>query len=105
MPNRRSLPMHHSIIDDDLAAESMPNALMPQTDAENRNLAAKPSNHLVGQPTLPRRAWPRRNQNPFRLQLLDAIERDFVIAMHLHRDVHLPQVLHQVVSERVVVVQ
>ncbi len=47
---------------------------------------------------------PGEIENPLGCQRADLLEGDLVVAMDLQVHLHLPQVLHQVVGERIVVV-
>src|SRR5688572_18560316 len=105
MLNRRRLPVHHSIIHDHIGAECVPDALMPQTNAKNWNLSAEMPNHVIRETALAWRTGTRRNQNPLWLHLLDSFQRNLIVAMHLHRHIHLAQILDEIVSERIVIIQ
>ena len=52
-----------------------------------------------------RRARPRRDDDALRLQVLDLGRRDLIIATHLDFLPKLAQVLHEVVSEGIVVIE
>src|SRR5439155_23684268 len=60
MFNQRGLAMHHPIIDHDISAENMADALMAEADAQRWNARAEIANDLVREPGLARRARARR---------------------------------------------
>jgi len=41
--------MHHAVVDDDIAAKDVPDALMAEADAEGRNPRAEGADDLIGQ--------------------------------------------------------
>src|ERR1043166_116374 len=104
--DRRHLAVHDAIVTDDLAAERIADALMSQAHAERRNGWSEALEHVVRNPRLLRRARPRRDDDVARLHCRDLVERDLVIAVDAQIDarVHFPEPLHEVVSERIVVV-
>ena len=59
---------------------------------------------LVRQPGFARRARSRRHENALRLQRANLVERDLIVAPHLQLHVHLAEILHEVVGERIVVI-
>ncbi len=67
--------------------------------------SGKRADDVVGQTSFPRRARTGRNQNAFRLEDAYLIEGNLVVATHLQVHTQLAQVLHEVVSERIVVIQ
>ena len=102
--DHRGLPVHQAGGADHLAAEDVPDALVPETDPEQRDAAGEPRDHLVGDPGLHRAARPGRDDDLLRRQRFDLIHRDLVVAVDLDHLAQLPEVLHEVVSEGIVVV-
>jgi hypothetical protein len=47
--NRRGFAVHHAVIDDDVGAEGVADALVAEADAENGNFAAEMANDIVGE--------------------------------------------------------
>ena len=79
----RCLAMHHPVIDDDICAESMPDALMAEAHPEQWNFRAKCPNDVVGQSRLARgtRSW--RNKNALRTQGANLVYPNSVVAVDL----------------------
>ena len=96
--------MHQSPRAQDLAAEHMADALMPQTHAQQRNRRPKPANHIARNARLVRRAGAGRNADALGLERGDCVERDLVVPLHEHLGPQLAEVLDEVVGERVVVI-
>ena len=69
-------------------------------------MRSEPADDLVGDAGLTRRARPRRDDDVARLQGGDLVGRDLVVAIDAHVDgcIQLAQTLHQVVGERIVVI-
>ena len=90
----------------DLASRRLPNRLMPQADAQDRQTTQKALNASDRDPRFLRRARARRDDQVAGLQDLDLVQRDPVVAVDLdiHGRVDLAQTLHEVVGERIVVV-
>src|SRR3984893_3585273 len=88
-----------------LPAKSRSNRLVPQAHAKNWKLPRQFLDQLHGNSRLLRRAWTWRNHNPFRLFPLDIFNADLIVAMHFHLASQFAQILRQVVSKRVVVVE
>ena len=57
---------------------------MAETHAKQRKLCAKLADHIVADPRLFRRAGPGRDADPVRLQIVDLIDRNLVIAENAH---------------------
>src|SRR5579859_1773485 len=100
----RSLAVHHAVIDDDLAAEGVANALMSQTNAEERGIAAKSADDFIGEAGFARGTGTGGNENAFGLQFADLVEGNLVVAMDLQIHLHLTEVLDEVIGERIVIV-
>src|ERR1700722_11467188 len=99
------LAMHKLWRTHHIAAESCANRLMPKADAKNRNLAGKTPHHIDRDARILRRAGPRREKNPLRSQRLHLVRGQLIVAAHRHLRAKLAHVLHQVVSERIVIVE
>lgn len=104
MFHRRSLSMHHAMIDHHVCSVGVTDALMSQADTERGNVGAEFANDLVAEPGFP---WGTRaggNQNSFRFHPRNALQRDLVVAMHFQFHPHFTQILDQIECERVVIV-
>ena len=96
--------MHHAVVHHDLRAKRMPDALVSEANAQRRHAAGKAADDFVRQARFTRRARAGRNQDAFRFELFDLIERDLIVAMHLHIHAHFAEVLDEVVGERIVII-
>src|SRR5215207_71137 len=96
--------MHQAARADDVAAENLPDALMPQTHTQKRRRRAKPADDITRDAGLIRRARTGRNADPLRLQRSDLLERDLIVPLHQHLSAEFAKILHQVVGEAVVVI-
>jgi hypothetical protein len=74
--------MHQFRRPHNLAAEDFSNALVTETNAEQRNLGAKVANDIATDSGVARPARSGRNANPCRTQSLNVHQRDFVVAFH-----------------------
>src|SRR5712691_1449766 len=87
------------------AAERLADGLVPEADAENRRGRVEASD----QPERDARAvWiarPRGDDDALGLESFYLVERDLVVARHVHAGAQLAHVLDEVVGERVVVIQ
>ena len=96
--------MHYIACTHDSPTKNGADALLPKTDTENGQLARKVLDHRHGNAGFGRRAGPRRDANACGHLAFDLLETDPVIAMYLYLSTQLPQVLHHVPSEGVIVV-
>jgi len=103
--DRAGLPMHQILRAYHFTAKSRTNGLMSQADAEQRNLPGKVANQIDADSRVLRSARTGRNQDAFRPHCLDFADADLVIATHLDLRAQFAEVLDEVVSERVVVVE
>src|SRR5687768_12307534 len=78
--NGRSLAVHHAVIYHHISAERVPDTLVAQTNAKERHVLAKATDDFIRKARFTRRAWPWGNEDAFRFQLTDLIERDLVVA-------------------------
>ena len=107
VPNRGDLPVHQPIGPDHPAVIDLADALMSQTNAEHRDLRPEMGDDLLGKSGLVGSTRAGRNDDAFRPERLDLPDRDPVVAGHVDVEsgVDLTQPLHQVVRERIVVVE
>src|ERR1700674_759814 len=87
-----------------LSAKNLSNGLMAQANAKNRNSAAQMLDQSEGNARIRRAARTRRDQNALGYIGFNLSQGDFVIAAHDHVLAKLAQILHKVVSKRIVVV-
>ncbi len=99
-----SFAMHEAGGPDDFAAENMPHTLVAETNPQRRDGRAEGPDNVVGQAGFPRRTGPRRDENPVRFQLANLVERNFVIPENPLRHAEFPEVLDEVVSKTIVVI-
>src|SRR5687767_6635302 len=100
-----SLAVHHLARAHHPAAEGLADRLVAEAYAQQRHPAGQPPDQLERDAGLVRRARPRRNDDVRRLQGLDCLDRDLVVPVDRHVRAELAEVLHQVVGERIVVVE
>src|SRR3974390_2115246 len=99
------LAMHKVGSANDVAAKGSADRLMAETDPENWDLAGKVSDHVDADSRLVRCTGPGRDDDAFRVEMLDLFQCGLVVAAHYDFVPHLPDVLHQVVGERIVIVE
>src|SRR5688500_11473331 len=104
MSNTRSLAMHHLPRPHHLAAERLADGLVAEAHAEDRHAPGETLDGLKRDAGLVRRAWPRGQNHVRWRQLFDLFHRQLVVAEHAHFGAELSEVLHQVESKRIVVV-
>src|SRR5581483_12291045 len=102
--NQRSLSVHQLRSTRNLRPENLGNALMAEADAKNRDFKSKFFNQCWTNSGVLRAARARRNANALRAHRPCLFHRDLVVAFHCDFRAELAEVLHQVVSERVVVI-
>ena len=86
------------------AAEGRRDALVPEADAQHRQTFGEAPDGCDGDAGLRRRARTRRYDQVGGVRRLDLVERDGVVAGHGRGGAEPLEELHQVVGERVVVV-
>src|SRR5712692_9418732 len=101
----RGLAVHHLPRAHHFPAESLPDRLVSQADAEDRHPAGEAGDELEAHPGLVRRAWTGGDDDVRRLYCLYLLNRNFIISENRDLGAELAQVLHQVVGERIVVVE
>src|SRR5207247_2582240 len=100
----RRLAVHRRAGAHDAAPEHGANRLMTETDAEHRRPAAKLTNDAHGDAGLLRPAGTGRDHDAIRSCRSDFVHRYGVVAQHAHVGAELAQVLHEVIRERIVVI-
>ena len=97
--------VHHPVVHHDFAAEGVADALVSETDAHDRQLAAEVYDNVVGQAGFARCARARGDEDALGVVGFDLLDRDLVVSMDEHVCLQLAQVLDQIVSKRVVVIE
>ena len=96
--------MHQVRRADDVAAEDMADGLVTQAHAEDRLLAGEGLDHRARDAGFGRRTRARRDHHAVGIQRERFLHRDLVVAVHLLFHAQLPEVLDQVIGERIVVI-
>src|SRR5882672_3752383 len=104
MQNFRGLAVDNRSRAHDAAAKSLADRLVAQTNAEDRNAAGETRDQREGYSGVGRATRPGRDQDATRKTLLDLTECYFVVSPHDDVLAKLTQILDQVVSKRIVVV-
>jgi hypothetical protein len=102
--NLGGLAVHDLLGMDDVAAEGVTDALMAKADTEDRIAAGELHDRLDRDAGFPRGAGARRNHDLVRRQALDVFDRDLVVTHDRHVRSQFAEILHQVVGERIVIV-
>src|SRR6266545_2327466 len=77
---------------------------MSQAHTQHRERCAKPANHVDRYAGVLRSSGSWRDQKPVRSEGVDVIQRGLVVPAHRYLCPELAQVLHEVVSKRVVII-
>ena len=88
----------------DGCAKGAPNRLMTETDAEYRNRRSVPSHRLYAHAGVLRTTGARRDHDPVRRKGANVFDGDSVVPLDDQVGTKLPEILDEVVRERVVVV-
>src|ERR1700730_13618444 len=100
MRNRGCFPVHQLPGTHNFAAENFPDALMTETNAEQRNARPEFTNNVA---TDSRVAWPARSgrdANTFRNQFSNVSRADLIVAFHQNFGTELAENLREIVGER-----
>ena len=103
--NLTGLAVHEVLRAYDASAEGSANGLMSQTYAKERHFPGKIPDEVNADASLLRCAWARGNDNAIRVQPLDSVNSDLIVASNLDLRTELAQVLDEVVRKRVVVIE
>src|SRR5215470_2974351 len=99
------LAVHHPAGPDHFSAKGSPNRLVSQADSQHRPFTGKIPEQIDADPRLLGSAWTGRNHDVRRPQALNFFATDLIVAPHFNLFSHFTQILDQVVSERIVVVE
>src|SRR5258708_30667389 len=103
--NLADLPTNTLLCANSIPAKGGANGLVPQAHAENRPPAGKIPDQFNAPTGLLRRARPRRDHNVAGVHVFNLRHRDLIVPPHFNLLSQLAEVLHQVVSEGIVVVE
>ena len=96
--------MHQPIGAHHFAPKRHRQGLMAQTDAQHRNAPGKVSDGVHRNAGLFGGTGARRDHQPLRTQGLDLLDRELVVPIHAHVFPQLPEILHQVIGEGIVII-
>ena len=102
--DRRGLAVHQPAGAHDAAAEGLDDGLVAEAHAEHRHAPGERADHVHRHARVARRAGPRRDAQVGRRERQRLVDRDLVVAAHVDLGAEHEEGLHQVVGERVVVV-
>src|SRR6266849_550212 len=102
--NLACFPVHERRGSNDSASEYFTDGLMAEANTEYRNRFMKAPDNIFGYSGICRCAGARRNDNSRGFQALYFFECDLVIPEYTQFFAKLAQVLHQVIGERVVII-
>src|SRR5436305_6409611 len=101
MLNGRSFPMHQARRGNDFAAKDLANALIAETNSEDRNLRSEHANNFVADPGILRAPGTGRYANPLGSESFGLGDGDFIVSFHLDVTTEHGEVLDQVVGKRI----
>src|SRR6185369_4514983 len=103
--NIRRFTVHQLRRAHDFPAKRLTNRLVAQTHTEQRYLSSESLDHIERDSRIIRSSWSGRDHDPLRAQsILNLVECDLIVATHFNRRAQLTEILDEVVSERVVVI-
>src|SRR5579872_4854583 len=105
MHDRAGFAMHEIGGADDVASEGFADGLVSQTDAEHRSSSREVTNEFDADTSFMRRAGAGRDHDPLWPHRLDFFYRDLSIAAKFHLGAQFAEILDQVISEGVVVIE
>src|SRR3569623_1116998 len=104
MVEGRGLAAHHLTRVHYSAAEGLTDTLVAETHAKQRNFSGITADDVERHARLVGRTWARRDHDMVGSEAPDLIDADLIIAVHAHIGAELAQILHQVVGERIIIV-
>jgi len=96
--------VHHPVIHHHCRAESVPDALVPQTDPQGRNPRSKRPQYIISKARTRAVSMGPAKSGGARSQRGQSAQRDLVIPEHAGLNLHLTQVLHEIVRERIIII-
>src|SRR5262245_45319575 len=102
--DRAGLAVHQARGAHHLAAVRLAQSLVPEAHPQDRHLARERQDRRLADPGVARLAGPGRDHEPVERLRRQRLDRDRVVAVHLELGPQRPQVLDEVVGERIVVV-
>src|SRR3569623_231804 len=104
MVDGRGLAVHHLTRVHYSAAEGLTDTLVAETHAKQRKYSGIPADDVERHARLVGRTWARRDHDMVGSEAPDLLDADLIIAVHAHIGAELAQILHQVVGERIIIV-
>src|SRR5215472_16265081 len=105
MHDGASFAMHEMRGANHATPEGFADCLVPEANAEHRNFVSKMPDEIDADAGFPWRARAGREHNPLGTHGFDFFHRDLIVSPHLDSGAEFSKVLHQVVGERIVVVE
>src|SRR5437899_1496093 len=99
MDDLRGFAVHDARRPYDLAAESLPESLMPQTNAEERHAARERLEQGKRNASLVGGAGSRRDDDTFRLESARLVNGDLVVSIDPDILAELAKILHEVIGK------
>src|SRR5215216_1718319 len=105
MSNCRRLAVHQLGRANHLASKRLSDGLVAQTHTQQGYLPREARDHIQSYSGIVRRSWTRRNDDSLRSQtVFNLVNRDVIVPTHFNRLTKLAEILDEVVSKRIVVV-
>src|SRR5688572_14180634 len=104
MLNAGGLAMHQALSPDHLSTEGDCQRLMAEADTEKGQAPGEMRDRFDGNAGFIGRARARRNDDACRLQRLDVLDRDLIVAIDADVLALFPEILNEIVGKRVVIV-
>lgn len=98
------LSVHEAVGAHDISTEYFANALVSETDAEDRGVVSEFTNHVATDAGFFRGAGTGGNTDPFGIHVSYFFQRDLIVSMDLHFRAQFSEKLNEVVGERIVIV-
>jgi hypothetical protein len=103
--DRARFPVHQLPGPYHFSAERFAQGLMSEADSKHRNLAGEVTKQFDADPRFMRSAWPWGDHDAVGVESLDLVNAQLVVAANVDFGAQFAEILHQVVGERVVVVE
>src|SRR5574341_566986 len=103
--NLRSLPVHQSGGVCNVCAVYLTNGLMSQADSQNGGYSSSLFDKVIHDSGVLRPSRSRREDDSYRTQPFDFFDSDFIVTKDLNVSAQFVQILREIVSKRIVIVQ
>src|SRR5437879_5499046 len=104
MEDLTGFAVHQRWSADDFPSKDFADGLVAEADPQYRDRCVKAPNDVFSDPGIRWCAGPGGNDNTLGFQALNFFERDLVVAEDAQLFAQFPKVLHEVVGERIVVI-